>query len=100
MSTPVLHAFAAVLLLLLAGLQAQLWWGDAGWLETRHARYQTRLQQASNLEAEERNNRLGAEIVVLQDPDGAGLYTVEGLARQEMGMVRSDETFFLLPATQ
>jgi len=97
-SKPATYSLGLLLALVLTALQIQLWWGESGWFQMRHTSQQTRLQKASNHKIEERNNRLGAEIVVLQDPGGAGLDTVEGLARQEMGMVRADETFLLLPA--
>lgn len=80
-----------VLTLLLLVLQGQLWVGEGSIAEM--ITLQDRLDRL-NVENERyyrRNSLLAREVIELQQ----GLETIEEQARQELGMVRRDETFFL-----
>ncbi len=75
------------LLVLLAGVQAELWAGKAGRSYVVHLESQLAAQTAANQAARQRNQRLSAEVSDLKE----GLEMVEERARTELGMVKPDE---------
>jgi cell division protein FtsB len=77
----------AVLLALLALVQAQLWFGNGGKPHAMNLELQLSRQQATNNAARARNVRLQAEVRDLLE----GLEMVEEKARSELGMVKPDE---------
>ncbi|WP_299727301.1 septum formation initiator family protein [uncultured Endozoicomonas sp.] len=80
------------LTLSLVYLQIRLWVGEGSVAELIT---QEEMLDRSRLENErlyQRNRQLAKEVVELQQ----GMETVESRARQELGMVRRDETFFLI----
>jgi len=77
----------AVLLALLALVQAQLWFGNGGKPHAMNLELQLSRQQATNDAARARNVRLQAEVRDLLE----GLEMVEEKARSELGMVKPDE---------
>ncbi len=79
-----------LLLLLIATLQVQLWAGEGSMATLWQLRQAIAAQTSEIEEFELRNRRLAAEVHDLQ----TGLDTIEATARRELGMVRSDETFF------
>jgi cell division protein FtsB len=81
-----------VLVALLGFVHAELWFGKGG--VGRAAGLESRLeaQRERNRGAQERNERLAAEVRDLKD----GLEMVEEKARFELGMVRPDEIFVRL----
>jgi cell division protein FtsB len=82
----------AVLLLLLIALQYKAWFGDAGHLanEALRAEVLMQMQRAEVLRA--RNRILTAEVLAWTN----GLDAVEASARVDLGMIRADETFYLV----
>ena len=76
--------------LLLAGLQAKLWWGDGGWGEAQELRKTVAEQKAENARLQQRNDALAAEVEDLKSGEAA----VEERARSELGMVKPGETFY------
>jgi cell division protein FtsB len=80
----------ALLVLLLAGLQAKLWWGDGGWREAQQLRATVAEQKAENARLQQRNDALAAEVEDLKSGEAA----VEERARSELGMVKPGETFY------
>jgi len=78
---------SAVLIALLLGVHAELWFGKGG--VPRMVDLQTKLdaQLAANRVAQARNAQLVAEVSDLKE----GLEMVEERARFELGMVRPDE---------
>ena len=80
------------LLLLLAGLQYRLWFGEANLREVWALQDKIEQQQAQNKQLTQRNKQLEAEIKDLKN----GLSALEERARSEMGMIREGETFFQL----
>ncbi|MEC4748856.1 cell division protein FtsB [Methylomicrobium sp. Wu6] len=79
-----------VILLLIAHFQYRLWLGDGSLKETRA--YQQRLAELKRLgeEKRQRNEKLIAEVMDLQN----GQEAIEERAREDLGMIRPDETFF------
>ncbi|WP_440995592.1 cell division protein FtsB [Arhodomonas sp. SL1] len=83
-------AAIAVLVVLLAGLQWRLWFGDGGVTEVMRLERAAEAQRAENERLEARNAALEADVDDLK----SGLEAVEERARRELGMVREGETFF------
>jgi cell division protein FtsB len=77
------------LLLLLALVHAELWFGKGGVARTVDLSTRLRAQQTANAAARERNVQLAAEVRDLKE----GLEMVEEKARYELGMVKPDEIF-------
>lgn len=75
------------LLLLLAGVQAQLWFGQGSLPHVWALRAQLAEQRAANDAARARNERIAVEVADLKE----GLEIVEEKARSELGMLRPDE---------
>lgn len=87
--------FAAVFLLVcLAVVHAELWFGKGGVPRVSALRAELRVQQKANAEATARNEQLAAEVRDLQE----GLEMVEEKARTELGMVKPDEIYVQLTA--
>jgi cell division protein FtsB len=77
------------LLLLLALVHAELWFGSSGLPRVMDLQAKLQQQEAANAEARLRNDQLVAEVRDLKE----GLEMVEEKARLELGMVRPDEIF-------
>jgi cell division protein FtsB len=80
---------AALLIGLLAVVQAQLWLGRGSVADVAQMQQKLDEQKARNALATESNARLAAEVRDLQE----GLETVEEKARGELGMVKPNEIF-------
>jgi cell division protein FtsB len=80
---------AALLIGLLAVVQAQLWLGRGSVGDVAQMQHKLDEQKARNALATESNARLAAEVRDLQE----GLETVEEKARGELGMVKPNEIF-------
>lgn len=78
------------LVLLLITLQLTLWFGDDSLAEVWQLRQQINAQKGENKQLQERNAALEAEVQDLKQ----GLAAIEERARNELGMVKKDETFF------
>jgi cell division protein FtsB len=78
------------LAVVLAGLQAKLWWGDGGWGQAQALRAKVAQQKAENARLTQRNDALAAEVEDLK----SGEVAVEERARSELGMVKPGETFY------
>jgi cell division protein FtsB len=82
-----------LLILVLAIMQQQIWFGDSGYFERkalaqRHAQQQQRTQMLI-----QRNAKMTAEILALKNDAEA----FESRARSELGMVKDGEVFYLIP---
>lgn len=85
--------FATVFLVVcLAVVHAELWFGKGGVPRVSSLRSELRVQQKANAEATARNEQLAAEVRDLQE----GLEMVEEKARTELGMVKPDEIYVQL----
>ena len=79
-----------VLAVLLALLQYKLWFGNGGQREVKALQAQVAKQEAENLQLQQRNEALKAEVEDLKSGEAA----VEERARSELGMVKPGETFY------
>ena len=75
------------LLLLLAGVQGQLWLGDGGLPGVMRMRTDLAVKHQANVDRRQANQRLVAEVEDLRQ----GLEMVEERARADLGMVKPDE---------
>lgn len=81
-----------LLLAVLLILQYRLWFGPGSWEEITRLRRHISEQDQANAELRERNERLSREVQSLK----TDLATVEERARQELGLIREGETFYLV----
>lgn len=79
-----------LLVVLFVLLQYKLWVGDGSLAEVWDLYRQTELQKQENQRLQERNQALEAEVEDLKQ----GLDSIEERAREELGMIRDDETFY------
>ena len=82
----------AILLLLLAGLQYRLWVGEGSLAQRAQLQKKIAQSQAENDALRERNRVLALEVEALK----TGLDAIEERAREQMGMVKSGETFYMI----
>lgn len=80
---------AALLIGLLAVVQAQLWLGRGSVGDVVQMQRKLDEQKANNAIAQQANERLSAEVRDLRE----GLETVEEKARGELGMVKPNEIY-------
>ena len=80
-------AFAAF-----AALQYSLWFGEGGVRDVRQLKAAVAAQQQENEKLAERNRVLEAEVKDLKD----GLEAVEEHGRLDLGMIKQNETFYLV----
>lgn len=80
------------ILVVLAVVQADLWFGKGSVPRAMALRAELQTQTAKNEEARLRNEQLAAEVRDLQE----GLDMAEEIARTELGMVKPDEIFVQL----
>lgn len=81
-----------ILVLMFITLQLRLWIGEGSLANVWRLRGEIERQEQENHVVEERNKRLRAEVKNLKE----GLDAVEERARTQLGMVKEDETFFLI----
>ncbi len=84
-----LWSIMAVLILL---LQVRLWIGEGSFAQVWALEQSIAEQREENDELSVRNERLYAEVRNLRNEQGA----VEERARMNLGLIRDDETFFLV----
>ncbi len=78
-----------LLVALLAIVHAQLWFGRGSVGSVGEMQRRLQQQKAANVQAQQANERLAAEVRDLKE----GLGMVEEKARAELGMVKPDEIF-------
>jgi cell division protein FtsB len=81
-----------ILVLLLAVLQYRLWISEGSLAHRAALEQQIDKQKAENQRLKERNAVLAIEVEALK----SGLDAIEERAREQMGMVKQDETFFMI----
>jgi cell division protein FtsB len=81
------------LMALIALLQYPLWLGKGGWLKVWDNARQVEQQKLVTRELELRNAGLDAEVRDLKQ----GYEAIEERARNELGMIKSDEVFVQIP---
>jgi len=85
-----MRVFVAALLLVLLGLQYRLWLSDDGLRSVLNLRRSVAAQRTENAGLEQRNQQLKAEVKDLK----SGTVALEERARNDLGMVGKDETFY------
>lgn len=83
---------AAVLVLLIAGLQYRAWFSDDGWFAAQALNERLERQQRRAELQRQRNRLLAAEVLALKEGHAA----VEARARTDLGMIREGEVFYIL----
>ena len=78
------------LMLLLAHLQYQLWFGQGSYQSLQLMQQQLAQQQAITQQLQQRNQALIAEVKDLKQ----GLTVVEEYARMELGLIKQGEVFY------
>lgn len=81
---------AAALLVVLVLLQYRLWISPSGVRALPPLEAAVATQRAENVELEQRNHRLAAEVHDLK----SGMTALEERARSELGMIGPNETFY------
>ena len=81
-----------VLIILLAALQYRLWVSEGSFSHRAALERQIERQRAENTRLRERNVVLATEVEALK----SGLDVIEERAREQMGMIKQDETFFMM----
>lgn len=79
-----------LLVVLLLLLQYRLWIGDGSLAEVWDMYQQVQGQHEENRQLRERNQALEAEVKDLKE----GLEALEERAREELGMIKRDESFY------
>ncbi len=85
-----MRLFAAALLLVLLALQYRLWVSDDGVRSVMGLKRSVAAQRAENETLTRRNGQLAAEVKDLKE----GLAALEERARNDLGMIGANETFF------
>jgi cell division protein FtsB len=86
----ILRIIVAVLLVVVLALQYRIWASPGGMREVWRLEKAIEVQQQENERLAERNRTLAAEVRDLKE----GRSAIEERARTDLGMVKSNETFF------
>ena len=81
-----------ILIILLAALQYRLWISEGSLADVNRLEREIKIQQADNSRLRERNRILAVEVEDLK----TGLDSVEERARNDICMIKKDETFFMI----
>lgn len=81
-----------LLLLLLIALQYRLWVGEGSVADIVRLDREINAQTVENERLEQRNKVIAAEVRGLK----SGLDAVEERAREDLGMIKPDETFYMV----
>ena len=87
-----LKGIIALQIVAIGYLQLQLWVGEGSIADGWRLDKVINQQQQENADLKERNRMLEAEVLALKN----GLEAIEERARLDLGMVKKNETFFLL----
>jgi len=79
-----------ILVVLLLYFQFKLWVGDGGIPDVMHVQNEVDNAKVEEKKLQERNKALAAEVRDLKQ----GLEAIEERARNELGMIKKDETFY------
>ncbi|MBK8187441.1 MAG: septum formation initiator family protein [Cellvibrio sp.] len=81
-----------ILVVLLCALQYRLWIGEGSLAQANRLDQELKVQQAENDRLLERNRLIHVEVEDLK----TGLDTIEERARKDIGLIKKDETFYML----
>lgn len=79
-----------ILLALLLLLQYPMWLGKGGWIKVWDLNRQISEERSTNLQLEARNALMDAEVTDLKQ----GTQAIEERARNDLGMIKSNEIFY------
>lgn len=79
-----------ILLALLLLLQYPMWLGKGGWIKVWDLNRQITEERSTNLQLEARNALLDADVTDLKQ----GTQAIEERARNDLGMIKSNEVFY------
>ncbi len=82
--------------LVLLGTQYLLWFGQSGHFTQVRLEQQLERQERQKDVVRERNQILAAEVIALKNDEG----TLEARAREDLGMVKKGEVFYLVPTRE
>jgi cell division protein FtsB len=85
-----------LLIILVALLQVKFFFGQGNWRQVQELRAQVLAQKKENEVLLNRNRALAAEVKDLK----SGVDAIEERARNEMGMIKSGETFYRVVDTE
>ncbi len=91
-----MRAVTLILIALLLLLQYPLWVGKGSWMKVWEMNLQLKDQQQSNHQTKVRNASMDAEVRDLKQATAA----IEERARSELGMVKRNEIFYQIIASQ
>ncbi|BDU38621.1 cell division protein FtsB [Vibrio nigripulchritudo] len=86
----IMRIFAIVLVGLLIALQYAVWFSKNGELDLATTQRDIQIQEEVNEKLRQRNQEMYAEIDDLRQ----GLDAIEERARNELGLIKDDETFY------
>lgn len=86
------HAWKPIVAILFVWLQYQLWFDETGVFSSMEMEEKIAEQVELNEAIEARNQVLAEEIIAIK----SGLESIEAKARKELGMVKQDETYFIV----
>ncbi|HEY3700388.1 MAG TPA: cell division protein FtsB [Spongiibacteraceae bacterium] len=81
-----------LLLVLLTGLQYRLWVGPGSWAQVASLKREIEQQREHNSHLVARNQMLEGEVLSLK----SGYEAIEEHARNDLGMIKRGETFYLV----
>ncbi|MEH6543351.1 MAG: cell division protein FtsB [Porticoccaceae bacterium] len=81
-----------ILVVVFAGLQYRLWYGEGGLGEQARFQGQVEDQRQRNAQLQQRNAALAADVEELK----TGMAGVEERARRDLGMIKNNETFYMI----
>jgi len=87
-----MRTLTVTLIGILLVFQYQLWIGDGSVAELRRLEANVEQRRVENDRLRERNEELENEVLALKE----GLEAIEERARSDLGMIRDDETFYLI----
>ena len=90
-----MRSLVVIMVVLLLALQYKAWFGDTGHLAAAALEAEVDSQKSRADELAQRNRLLTAEVLALK----AGYAAVEARARNDLGMIKRGETFYLVPAS-
>lgn len=87
-----MKGFAAFLLLVIIAMQYRLWFGEGSLSHHVQLKREIEKQRQENALLKESNKTLAAQVTALK----VGSDAIEARARQDMGMIKKGETFFMI----
>ncbi|TRW49609.1 cell division protein FtsB [Aliidiomarina halalkaliphila] len=87
-----MRVFTIIVIAIVLMLQYRVWFGQHGMSDLRELRQEVERQEQANQSLQQRNQLLAADIDDLR----SALEAVEERARNELGLVQPNETFFRL----